>query len=138
MGAEYFLECNKCGRSVRTSGPWEFYRDKGGRRRAYGHPRPISEEAREQGVYGLSASMYCSDCGRVSSLVLVEFATPIKSPRSVWLENNEPKEEYKSEKPVKCPKCGGENLLLEPSEDREMKCFHCKEGRLILKDMWIA
>ncbi len=56
MGAEYVLECNNSRRSIRMSGPWEFYRDEHGKRKVYGHPRAISEEARRRGIYGLSAS----------------------------------------------------------------------------------
>jgi rRNA maturation protein Nop10 len=137
MGAEYVLECDKCGRSIRISGPWEFYRDETGRRKPYGHPGPMSEEAKERGVYGLSATMYCPDCGRVSSLILVEFVTPVKYPQPVWLGHHEPKDEYKGEDPIKCPKCGSTNLLDEPP-DTELPCPRCKQGRLIIKDCWVA
>lgn len=97
----------------------------------------MSEEAKERGVHGLSATMYCADCGRVSSLILVEFVTPVKYPQSVWLEPQEPKDEYKGEDPVKCPKCGSTNLLGEPP-DKELACPRCKQGRLIIRDCWVA
>jgi len=56
MGAGYSHRCNKCGYSVSTSGPWEFYRDNKGERRHYGHPVPFSDEARKRGIHGLYGS----------------------------------------------------------------------------------
>jgi len=37
MGASYIHECDKCGYTFHTSGPWEFYRDREGKLKDYGH-----------------------------------------------------------------------------------------------------
>lgn len=43
----------------------------------------ISQEARRRGIYELYGTAYCPDCGRVSNIILIEFATPVKEPGSV-------------------------------------------------------
>jgi len=70
MGAAYSHTCNECGHVVRTSGPWEFYRDKEGKRKPYGHPAPTSREAAEAGIYGLSAELYCPECGKTYDIII--------------------------------------------------------------------
>ena len=45
MGASYIYECDKCGYTFHTSGPWEFYRNREGKLKDYGHPSPKSREA---------------------------------------------------------------------------------------------
>lgn len=68
--------CNWCGHSVDTSGPWEFYRDAQGNFKRYGHPSPISEEARQHGVDGMYGDLYCPNCDTVFKLVIMEFKFP--------------------------------------------------------------
>ena len=138
MGAEYSHKCNKCGYFVSTSGPWEFYRDSKGDRKFYGHPVPISDEARQRGIYGLSGELYCSNCDETFDLILVEFKKPSQDSSSVWSGKCEPKNEFKGEGAVKCPKCGSTNLILGPVEDREVACPRCKEGKLVGKMEWIS
>lgn len=139
MGAGYVHKCNKCGYSVSTSGPWEFYRDSKGKRKPYGHPVPMSEEARQRGIYGLSGELYCPNCDEVFDLILVEFKEPSQDSLSVWGGMCEPIDEFKDEEgAVKCPKCGNRNLILGPMEDREATCPRCKYGKLVGKMEWIS
>jgi len=138
MGAGYIHECDKCGYSVSTSGPSEFYRDSTGERKPYGHPSPISKEAKKCGIYGLSADLYCPNCDKNFDLILVEFKKPSKDGIGVWTGGCEPKDEFKGKNAVKCPKCGSTNLVLGPDEDRKITCPRCKEGRLVGKMEWIS
>lgn len=138
MGAGYIHKCDKCDFSVHTSGPWEFYRDDKGRRKAYGHPDPISEEAESNGIYGLSGNLYCPDCNKTFDLILVEFKKASMDGLSVWSNKCEPKDEYKQDDAVKCPDCGNKNLILEYNENMEVICPKCKEGKLVGKMEWIS
>jgi len=78
MGAGYIHVCSDCGYSVSTSGPSEFYRDREGKRKIYGHPDPLSFEALERGIYGFSGEVYCPNCDKVFDLVLVELKKPFE------------------------------------------------------------
>jgi len=138
MGAGYILRCDKCGYSVSTSGPWEFYRDSNGNRKPYGHPGPASKEAEQSGIYGLSGRLYCPKCDKTFNLVMGEFAKPSQESLLVWLGRCEPKDEFKQEGTVKCPKCGGTNMILESVEGKEIVCPRCKEGKLVGEMEWIS
>jgi len=138
MGAQYSHTCNKCGYSVTTSGPWELYRDRQGERRWYGHPVPLSDEAKKRGIHGLSGTVYCPSCDERCDLILVEFKKPSHDSLSVWSGKCEPLDEFKEKGAVKCPRCGHSDLILGPVEDREITCPRCKEGRLVGKMDWIS
>ena len=84
MASGYVYRCDDCGYSVRTSGPHEFYRDKKGRRKPYGHPTPASREAEQRGIYGFSAEMYCPHCDQVYDVIMFERDEPGLSPLSAW------------------------------------------------------
>lgn len=135
MGTGYIHKCSHCAYIFRTSGPWEFYRDKNGKRKPYGHPAPISKQARERGIYGLSADIYCPECDSVHDLVIVEFKKPNDNSLDVWTGNFEPVNE---EDDVKCPECGNRRLVFVPDEDKEVKCPHCEEGYLKGYQEWIS
>ncbi|MFP4015896.1 MAG: hypothetical protein ACLFUI_02585 [Halanaerobiales bacterium] len=128
MGTCYIHQCNNCAYIVRTSGPWGFYRDSDGSRKLYGHPEPMSEEAKERGIYGLSAKVYCPDCDKVHDLIIVEFKNPSDNSLDVWLGNYEPDD---MENEVNCPDCGNTRLVFVPDEDVEVKCPQCGEGYLM-------
>jgi len=91
------FECSSCGYTVRTSGPWEFYRDASGQRQLYGHPRAgpmmtrksimkIRDKARRHEmlthfeswlkrqpsltVDGFSENLYCRRCDEVKDVVV--------------------------------------------------------------------
>lgn len=138
MGAGYTHICDKCGYKISTSGPWEFYRDSGGKRKPYGHPGPFSEEAKKIGVYGLSARVYCPKCDRAFNLVLVEFKEPVHETFDLWWSRWEPNDDSKQTSRAKCPKCGGADWILEPDEDRDIACPRCGEGKLVGDTEWIA
>ena len=112
MGAGYVHECDQCGYSIHTSGPWEFYRDSEGNRKPYGHPKPSSEEARRRGIWGFSAILYCPKCDKTYDIVLNEFR-------------------FKEEKAVKCPECGSTSLLCAACGDTGITCPRCGKGNLV-------
>ncbi len=133
------LVCTECGYEVETSGLHEFYRDKSGKRKLYGHPIPTSKEAEERGIYGFSAELYCPICDEVFDLIVVEYKRPCKEELNylkVWFDMVEPKDEYREDDEVRCPKCGNTELILEPEEDEEVKCPRCKRG--ILKTEYVV
>lgn len=134
MGSGYVHTCDSCGYSVSTSGPWEFYRDSAGRRKPYGHPVPTSEEAKERGIYGLSALVYCFDCDETFDVILIEYKNGSYDALSVWGGLRE----YRGEGTVRCPKCDGRNLVLGPNQDREIACPRCREGKLIGVTGWMS
>ena len=136
MATFFSHTCENCGYSVHTSGPHEFYRDSDGNRKQYGHPVPLSEEAKQRGIYGSSGILYCAKCDEVVDVITFEYEKPIKSDGVGWSGPGIPKYEYKEEKPIKCPKCGGQDLI--PSEDEEVACPRCRKGKLIGKVEFIT
>ena len=131
MGGEYQHRCDICGYSVATSGPWEFYRDETGKRKWSGHPSPCSAEAMERGVYGMSGELLCPLCGVVSDIILVEFKKPHADNASAWKAYSNKDEQIISEDMVMCPDCGNTDLILEPIENKEVRCPQCNKGKLI-------
>ena len=140
MGASYIHECDKCGYTFHTSGPWEFYRNREGKLKDYGHPIPMSEEAKTQGIKGLYGEMYCHICDKVRRIILVEFKNSSSDSLSVWTGRCEPEDKYKKEGAIKCPKCGNKNLIFEVEEDdkEEIICPRCKEGKIKGRLEWIS
>ncbi len=130
MGIEYAHRCNKCRYMVYTSGPWEFYRDSEGGRKRYRRPRLSAEEARERGIYGFDADLYCSKCEKNYDLILVEYKQPTYDVGAAQKLEREPKDEFKNEKP-KCPACGNTSLLLEGGWSQWITCPRCKDGVLV-------
>jgi len=137
-GLYYLHKCHICGYTVSTSGPWEFYRDAPGKRKTYGHPVPLSQEAAQAGIHGLSAIVYCAVCDKSFDVVLVEFKQPCRRPLSVWLGECEPKEEFKEEDVVKCPDCGNTRLVFGEYENADTRCPRCKQGKLVARLEWIS
>ena len=127
MGAGFVHNCDNCGYSVNTSGPWEFYRDKEGNRKPYGHPGPMSREAKKRGIWGFSEDQYCPKCDEVFDVIVVEFA----GPNQRWA----PKDEYKK---IKCPKCGVRNLIFVSQEGKEVTCPRCRKGKWIGRMEYIS
>lgn len=138
MGAAYQLRCNKCGHAVSTSGPWEFYRDAQGQVKDYGHPVPCSKEAKQCGIAGLRASLYCPDCDKVSEVVIVEFKEPSRQALDVWSGRAEPKDEYMREEGVRCPACQGSRLVLAPEDGQTVACPRCRSGAMVASMEWIS
>ena len=98
MGSCYAYSCDKCGHTYNTGGPWEFYRDKKGRIKQYGHPVPCSEEAEKAGVHGLTGNVLCLDCGaEIRDLVIEEYKTAVKDEFKVrmWAGRVEQKDKSK-------------------------------------------
>ena len=138
MGAGFRHKCDKCGYSVFTSGPWEFYRDSKGNRKPYGHPVPTSEEAKQRGIYGLSGELYCPRCDKTFDLILVEFTRSSRDSLSVWVGRCELRDEFKQEAAVKCPYCDSTYMILGAAEGVEVVCPRCKEGKLLGEMEWIS
>lgn len=138
MGTGYAYLCNGCGYSVSTSGPWEFYRDSQGNRKPYGHPVPTSQEARERGICGFSADMYCPKCDKIFDIILSEFKGPPNDYFSAWAAWREPGGELKDAGRVKCPECHDTNLIWNTKETEKVVCPRCKEGTMLGIAIWIA
>ncbi len=140
MGAGYLWRCGTCDYEVRTSGPWEFFRDKKGRRKFFGHPCPISDEAVEAGISGLSAVLYCPICDRTADRIIVEYKNPVIDDKiSIWLGMPEPKEKYQKSGAVKCRKCGNTDMVLASRSNRDTtKCPRCNRGRMHCSEEWIS
>ncbi|MFP4661861.1 MAG: hypothetical protein ACLFPF_06720 [Halanaerobiales bacterium] len=144
MGENFTYQCSKCEKKYNTSGPWEFYRNKEGKRMPYGFPGPVTQEARFSGVEGLFADMLCLDCGNEVNVIIEEFnrrAVESKGFKGFSKFMSILKKEKESA--VRCPNCKSVNLFL--SEEGEMStdggetgvtCPDCKEGKLILIDHW--
>ena len=138
MGAEFSHTCFCCGYSVKTSGPWEFYRDEGGDRYFCGHPCFIFAEAAQLEIHGLSGEVYCPTCDKVFDLVLVEFKEPARDAISVWSGQCEPQEKYKKKGSVRCPQCGNSHLILGPERETKTRCPRCQKGVLEGRMDWIS
>jgi len=140
MGASYIHECDKCGYTFHTSGPWEFYRNREGKLKNYGHPVPFSREAEVLGIKGLYGEMYCHICDKVRKIILVEFKNPSRNSLSMWTGRCEPEDKYKKEGVIKCPKCGNKNMIFEVVGFgiEEIPCPRCKEGKIMGRLEWIS
>jgi len=131
MSSWYTFKCNKCSFTFNTSGPDEFYRDKKGMMKPYGHPVPMSKEAEKRGIYGLTADVYCMDCKKnIRDFILVEYKKPVPDDEKVWMWAGlkEPKKKYKVNKPC-CPECGKSHLIFEPST-RKILCPVCNKREI--------
>lgn len=112
MGSMYKSRCDECGYEASTSGPWEFYRNRRGKMKPYGHPVPTSREAAENGISGLYGTLMCLDCGKVFDAVLLELEEPFRG-QFFWIYLSELKAKQDMDEPV-CPDCGSERLMLDP------------------------
>ncbi len=138
MGVGYRYMCDWCLYFVRTSGPWEFYRDSKGNRKPYGHPVPTSEEAEKRGIQGFSGDLYCPKCDKTFDTVLVEFAGPSEGYASTWAGWNERTNELMHEERFMCPECRTTQMIWNTREAEEAVCPRCKEGILRGLAIWIA
>ena len=128
MASGYWFKCDNCGYSFETSGLHEFYRDRQGNRKPYGHPCAISMEAQMSGIHGLSADLYCPTCDKVHDLVVVEYKRPTGDTNAMRAGRCEPSED--SPKEVKCPDCGNTELVLGYREAPQLPCPRCGKGTL--------
>ena len=154
MPVDFKFECEKflCGYYFTTSGDWEFYRDKEGNKKQYGHPSALNEEAERRGVWGYSAFMHCLDCDNKSEIIVSEIPNCFREKGFVWewpwrnrvwfrifyyLLSRSYKIERKLN--VKCPHCESLNLISHSEsweayklkeKIQKVSCPKCKEGFL--------
>lgn len=132
MWKNYGYRCSECGKEYNTSGPWEFYRNRKGERIPYGHPGPLTEEARLSGIHGFFANMLCLDCGREVDVILEDFYKQptgfIESLKRLWKKDDENE--------IRCPHCKSTDLLLDKEEGHGIICPGCRQGKLELIDYW--
>ena len=114
MAGFWTWKCNSCGYELCTSGDHEFYRDEKGMLHDYGHPVPVSEEAKKQGIKGFTVKWYCPKCQVVREVIITEFDKPLLGRYSVKNKrhNFEPH----------CSTCGTELKLLLDIYDSCPKC----------------
>lgn len=133
MGEIFNRTCNKCKYNFSMSGSWEFYRDKDGNIKSYGHPGAMSEEAANSGIYGYRSDMFCGNCKKTfKDLIISEYKEPVID-RSKQ-KDADVKDEYKDG--VKCPECGKLGLLSPWVEDKEFVCPKCGERELVSPSSW--
>ena len=125
MAAFSKWKCERCGFTVETSGPHEFYRDDNVELLPYGHPTVGSEEAEEKGVKGFYICGYCIQCDSAKVIIIREFNSPIHNWHCHILDNNE----VKSFKPI-CGECGT-RLILDFFEKPCPKCGNMFHGLVI-------
>lgn len=133
MGAGYSFACHSCGYSVKTSGPWEYYRDAGGRVRPYGHPVPASVEAARAGIWGLVGHVFCPSCRGAKEVILQEFARPAYRSIEVWGGRAEVRPEYREE--PTCPDCSGPVYL---GNLEGQACPVCRKGNFRGGMEWVS
>jgi len=112
-------KCNNCDYEICTSGNHEFYRDKNGHRKPYGHPVPASAEAKEAGVKGFTVDWYCPECRQIKDVIVREFYEARK--HNYW---GAPKDASVQHEPL-CPKCSTE---LQQDLGLDTVCPKCNEG----------
>jgi len=79
----------------------------------------------------MSGELLCPLCGVVSDIILVEFKKPHADNASAWKAYSNKDEQIISEDMVMCPDCGNTDLILEPIENKEVRCPQCNKGKLI-------
>ncbi|MFW6287237.1 MAG: hypothetical protein ACOC2J_00630 [bacterium] len=144
MGENYTYQCSECEKKFNTSGPWEFYRNKEGKRMPYGFPGPLTQEARLRGVEGFFADMLCLDCGNEVNVIIEEFnRRPVESKGFKGFSKFLSMIKKEKEGKIRCPNCKSTNLFLSEKgkitvENKEtgVACPDCGEGKLILVDQW--
>ncbi|MFC2039413.1 hypothetical protein ACFLST_01320 [Chloroflexota bacterium] len=115
MGAGYVLLCDNCGREIETDWMWEYYRDSRGRPKRYGHPRPMSLEAKEAGIAGYMTTAYCHKCDRVRTVI-----------------EEDPERDGIDDSQLACGRCG-ESLYDNPAGlSGEIPYPLCAQGPLVL------
>ena len=129
MASVYLWKCSNCEYEVETSGPWEFYRDKAGRRKQYPRPYINGDDAVEAGVSGLSAKLYCPVCDKVADRIIVEYKVPIKD-LTPLAGTPEPMEKYLKTDTINCRTCGNTKMLLGVDNTAEVTCPRCEVGNL--------
>ena len=138
MGASYLHVCSHCKHSIRTSGPWEFYRNLFGTRKPFGHPTAVSRMASRRGIYGFSGGLYCTECDEVYDVILVEFSKPTRDRGTAWHGNLEVKDEYRSQEAIKCPGCCNTRLMFEPGKSDGITCPRCGKGEFVGEMEWVS
>ena len=138
MGASYKFKCSNCKYSFNTSGPWEFYRDKKGKIKPYGHPEPMSNEAVKMGISRFFGELYCVKCDKIYEVILVDYDNPDKNPVSAWRKAAIQKSTHLF---VECSECESTEMVFTPYlENREkiiIPCPMCKKGEIIGEMEWI-
>lgn len=108
MAAGFAFDCSSCDLSFETSGMHEFYRNAVGEVLHYGHPIPVSDEARAAGISGFLASAYCPGCKVTREVVTHEFGKSGAYFDS-WMQAAD------TEPALRCPSCRSTMILFAAS-----------------------
>lgn len=131
MAMSVDFECNNCGYSFSTSGPWEFRRDKNGKIKLCGHP--MTAENERKGIEGLIAYLYCKQCDQVVEAILEEYKNTKFNVLDVWEQKQENSNDNAGNvfESAVCPKCHKQELFIcFEEENSSIKCPRCEEGHI--------
>ena len=118
MAVFWMWRCKKCGYTVTISGNHEFYQDDACKRKPYGHPVPLSEDAKGHGVKGFFVNYYCPKCREIRDAIIKEFRQSVFDDwwiKAIDCQKSEPL----------CDKCGAR---LKESLDESDICPRCNKG----------
>ena len=110
---EYF--CNHCNYSVKTSGPWPYYRANNKRVIIEDYLNGYSEP-----INGLFAEVYCPHCDKEKKYAIVEYEIPLKAIDDIWTQDIPRKTK------MVCHKCKKPVFLTLPK--KPVKCPRCRKG----------
>lgn len=127
MGKSVVLKCSSCGREVNIHWGQGFYMSANGNEACCGE----NEQNGEGGIVGFWVDKICKDCGEV-----------LRESRYIEDTTEEYSVAWMSFPRVdiieKCTSCESKDILTMYeviSEDVEIPCSHCNEGKLIIKSV---
>jgi hypothetical protein len=126
MGGLYYWECTYCTNEIKLHVGFEFYRDAKGQLRPYGHPTPISADAKYFGIKGYYSELYCPKCRKIKNVIVLEYEEPNGWDKRIIDIEDEDKH---------CIVCG--SILLEKPEDLN-ECPNCNTGHFFLSGTGIS
>ena len=116
-------KCKNCNHEVIVTDGWEFYLDRGQKRKRYSPPLPISSRSIGD-VEGFSSDLYCPKCQDVRDVVIEDFKNAVTAGRQ---------EAIKSETQPVCDICG---TKVKRSLDESDLCPRCNTGTFKLHNIW--
>ena len=111
----YEYVCSHCSYSIKTSGPWPYYKKNKKKLLLEDYLNNHSEP-----IYGLHAKVYCPNCDKEKRYKIVEYETPLNAVDDIWIKGIPRKTR------MVCHKCKKPVFLTLPG--KPVKCPRCKKG----------